>query len=283
MPTDTYFLIFGILSFITTQIVTMKKHHFYKLILLGCPLLYMSCGGEDPSDKDAENTPATIEILYPRADELNYITSISQSDYMVFLLSDPEENGKHLKVTGNGSVIFELNDNPIYYDAVPDTLFGLSSIISPDNDGLIKLQIEVEDLGDVNTLANTEISFSLAPDVVTISNPKITYTDVVEVEFDVATSSGELGSIVSFNFTTADEDFGNISNFGWETYYCCMNEFNCNNCSSSQPVLTSHFKTNVVGDGVDSGKTLYVHAYVIDYANSQNSTTNYRYEIGVLP
>lgn len=261
----------------------MKTYAHFNMIMMASLLLTFGCKEDGLFNKEIDNTPANIKILYPQANTVNYITSIGYADYMVFLLSDPEKNGKKLTVTGIGTVTLELNDNPIYYDDVPDTLFGLSPIIYANSDNLIQLYVEVEDKGDRNTLSDHTFSFTMVPDNAFITNPKLTRTEDLSVEFDVHTFSKDLGSIVSFNFTTVDVNAGAIYNFGQHEYYSAMNEINCNNCHTSQPTLTSHFSTHLIGKDIKSGNNLYVHIYVIDHKNSNGSHTNYRYPLGVIP
>ncbi|MBK6265343.1 hypothetical protein JKA74_09855 [Marivirga sp. S37H4] len=279
----------------------MKTRIIYLISLSILLLLIPSCGEKSLFNK--ENEKATIEILYPEQGKSYIKTSLDFPSYMVVKLTDPDKNGKFLRVSGNGTAEFALNEDPKYYDDEPDTIrfsSGLSELIYPDAEtNLISLIIEVEDDAEENKFSSEELDFYLTPDEVSITNSALSKEvymgeEYLKLDFDVSTLSGELGSVVSLNFTTSSNNpvQGTSNHFEvYNGYWSRVIDLNANGfeLGTEGPFhkvdLTSHYSSLIYGPQIESGNSLYLFAYVFD-PFEVNSTTSYIYkrlDLGIIP
>lgn len=131
-----------------------------------------------------------------------------------------------------------------------------------------------------------------------MSNPEFTTstvngTEYLKVELDISTFSGDLGSVVSLNYTTnAGEVPQGSSNLFevFQGYWSLVVQLDCIDCSLGisglfNMDLSSHYSSIIYGPGMDSGVTLYLDVYVFDplQGNSTNSFVYKRFDLGVIP
>ncbi|HYG37046.1 MAG TPA: hypothetical protein VD908_00440 [Cytophagales bacterium] len=174
------------------------------LILL---IVFTSCS---VLEKDIENTPADIEILFPKSGVTYYQGKFP--DYIVFKIKDNEKNIKKIAVRSNGAVEYNVNDFTFdIYDDIPDTIFGISSVMHRyiQNEAAITLEAE-ETEEDGRIITSLETKFNLIPDSVIISDPVISniedlspWDDMVnaDIKFNIQTESGDLSTILAIRFT----------------------------------------------------------------------------------
>ena len=161
-------------------------------------------------EKDVENTPANIEILYPKEGATYYQGKFS--DYLVFKIKDNERNIQKISLRSNGQIDIDPKNLAVdIYDDIPDTIFTINTIWPRyiEKETVLKIDLEETDEDDFTT-NSFEISFNLIPDSVILSNPVISnvedispWDDMVnaEVSFNVETISGDLSTILAIRFT----------------------------------------------------------------------------------
>ncbi|MEX0778725.1 MAG: hypothetical protein WD491_00390 [Balneolales bacterium] len=278
------------------------------LITITSLLFIYSCGKDGLFDMKEENKRATIEVLYPEKGKSYFKTSMDSPSYLVIKLTDPDKNGRILRVTGNGTVEITLNEDPKYYDEEPDTIrhfgrdgavYNISEVVYPEVDNnLVSLTIEVEDDAEENKFSMQELDFYLYPDEVFIKDPKLSKKvymgqEYTNIDFDISTLSGDLGSVVSLNFTTSPNNPRQGTTNLFEVYNGYWSRIivlssNGNSFESDGPIndinLTSHYSSMISG-AMDSGDNLYLYVYVFDpsQVNSITSGIYKKYDLGVIP
>ena len=211
------------------------------------------------TDEGVENTPANIEILFPKSGVTYYQGNLP--DYVVFRISDQERNIQRILISSNGyqeyaasNFVFDL------YDEIPDTIFGVTSILADYVVSETTITVDAEETDeDGLVFSSAETRFNLIPDSVFISNPVISNIEMLsewddmanaDIDFDIHTESGDLSTILAIRFTRFPNLFAYQPGQYISAYY-----------SGQSPALTSdHFSTRVQMSKTDS--ELYALIYV---------------------